>query len=129
MSCARCSTCTTACAAGTLTASRPRRAWPPSVSDRAPAPPLKTRQPDDHVRVVQEIGVDVGTAPPLVTPALLGVGDDFASAACGHPAIENHADHGVLDRKSTRLNSSHVSISYAVFCLKKNTYIPIMSDE
>src|SRR5699024_9686632 len=27
-----------------------------------------------------------------------------------------------LDRKSTRLNSSHVSISYAVFCLKKKTY-------
>src|SRR3989442_4889515 len=25
-----------------------------------------------------------------------------------------------LDRKSTRLNSSHVRISYAVFCLKKN---------
>src|SRR5699024_11999315 len=29
------------------------------------------------------------------------------------------AAHGGLDRKSTRLNSSHVSISYAVFCLKK----------
>src|SRR5690625_5039320 len=27
------------------------------------------------------------------------------------------------DRKSTRLNSSHVAISYAVFCLKKKTYI------
>src|SRR5699024_12094948 len=27
-----------------------------------------------------------------------------------------------LDRKSTRLNSSHVSISYAVFCLKKKKY-------
>src|SRR5690554_7372902 len=26
------------------------------------------------------------------------------------------------DRKSTRLNSSHVRISYAVFCLKKNRY-------
>src|SRR5699024_11300707 len=26
------------------------------------------------------------------------------------------------DRKSTRLNSSHVSISYAVFCLKKKTH-------
>src|ERR1035437_8110976 len=26
----------------------------------------------------------------------------------------------VLDRKSTRLNSSHAHISYAVFCLKKN---------
>src|SRR5207249_11045224 len=30
---------------------------------------------------------------------------------CGQPDVE--------DRKSTRLNSSHVSISYAVFCLKK----------
>src|SRR5699024_11881568 len=29
------------------------------------------------------------------------------------------AEKGVQDRKSTRLNSSHVSISYAVFCLKK----------
>src|SRR5437870_9726766 len=28
---------------------------------------------------------------------------------------------GDLDRKSTRLNSSHVAISYAVFCLKKKT--------
>src|SRR5699024_11651373 len=28
-------------------------------------------------------------------------------------------DFAVEDRKSTRLNSSHVSISYAVFCLKK----------
>src|SRR5690606_40099901 len=27
------------------------------------------------------------------------------------------------DRKSTRLNSSHVKISYAVFCLKKKNYI------
>src|SRR5699024_12652461 len=29
----------------------------------------------------------------------------------------------VLDRKSTRLNSSHVSISYAVFCLKKKKHV------
>src|SRR5207253_10701153 len=28
----------------------------------------------------------------------------------------------IRDRKSTRLNSSHVAISYAVFCLKKKTY-------
>src|SRR5262245_64866017 len=28
-------------------------------------------------------------------------------------------DQGGLDRKSTRLNSSHLGISYAVFCLKK----------
>src|SRR5690625_5584710 len=29
--------------------------------------------------------------------------------------------HTFKDRKSTRLNSSHVAISYAVFCLKKKT--------
>src|SRR3712207_8521581 len=28
---------------------------------------------------------------------------------------------GLADRKSTRLNSSHANISYAVFCLKENT--------
>src|SRR5690606_41507789 len=32
----------------------------------------------------------------------------------------NH-HRGDIDRKSTRLNSSHVKISYAVFCLKKKT--------
>src|SRR5699024_11330525 len=30
-----------------------------------------------------------------------------------------HSQQAQRDRKSTRLNSSHVSISYAVFCLKK----------
>src|SRR3712207_6873619 len=33
------------------------------------------------------------------------------------------AEHDYRDRKSTRLNSSHANISYAVFCLKKNTII------
>src|SRR3712207_7124792 len=34
-----------------------------------------------------------------------------------------------LDRKSTRLNSSHANISYAVFCLKKKKQLtPISSD-
>src|SRR3712207_8846865 len=31
-------------------------------------------------------------------------------------------DHDDRDRKSTRLNSSHANISYAVFCLKKKTH-------
>src|SRR3712207_8917697 len=39
---------------------------------------------------------------------------------------------GVVDRKSTRLNSSHANISYAVFCLKKkkhyNTTIDIVNN-
>src|SRR3712207_8118791 len=40
-------------------------------------------------------------------------------------AIEGHKVWGatalILDRKSTRLNSSHANISYAVFCLKNQT--------
>src|SRR5471030_3393071 len=46
----------------------------------------------------------------------------FRSLAC--VSRHHHADPGAaavlrLDRKSTRLNSSHLGISYAVFCLKK----------
>src|SRR5689334_23847376 len=37
--------------------------------------------------------------------------------------LATHAVSWVEDRKSTRLNSSHSSISYAVFCLKKKTKI------
>src|SRR5699024_11702081 len=41
------------------------------------------------------------------------------------PALEDILERATvddhLDRKSTRMNSSHVSISYAVFCLKKKT--------
>src|SRR3712207_7438736 len=34
---------------------------------------------------------------------------------------------GQGDRKSTRLNSSHANISYAVFCLKKKNLLPLVS--
>src|SRR3712207_8935016 len=39
----------------------------------------------------------------------------------GKPSVELSSDKTVasIDRKSTRLNSSHANISYAVFCLKK----------
>src|SRR5699024_11902048 len=37
----------------------------------------------------------------------------------GDNTVEEGKTDGSGDRKSTRLNSSHVSISYAVFCLKK----------
>src|SRR5258707_8583957 len=48
----------------------------------------------------------------------------FRSQACAGADEELHgADHVLAahkaDRKSTRLNSSHANISYAVFCLKK----------
>src|SRR3712207_8955738 len=41
--------------------------------------------------------------------------------AAGH-AAEALECHGGKDRKSTRLNSSHANISYAVFCLKKKRH-------
>src|SRR5437773_9788020 len=36
-------------------------------------------------------------------------------------ATERSPPHMLKDRKSTRLNSSHITTSYAVFCLKKKT--------
>src|SRR5215472_6943154 len=51
----------------------------------------------------------------------------FRSKRAGHPDERNFTREGVsrpgLDRKSTRLNSSHLGISYAVFCLKKKRKI------
>src|SRR5438067_9001410 len=51
-------------------------------------------------------------APREPAPHLVGRGGDELD-----PEIRREGRRG--DRKSTRLNSSHVSISYAVFCLKK----------
>src|SRR5690349_23998246 len=60
-------------------------------------------------------------------------GDRIAVAEAWTPTVERTANYvrpdemhqafnfQYLDRKSTRLNSSHVEISYAVFCLKKKT--------
>src|SRR5438309_5471198 len=45
-----------------------------------------------------------------------GISEGFERSAHDHNSV---TQHGVADRKSTRLNSSHSSISYAVFCLKK----------
>src|SRR3712207_7112641 len=50
-----------------------------------------------------------------------GVGAGRGRRAAGHPGggpAGRRPDRG-RDRKSTRLNSSHANISYAVFCLKK----------
>src|SRR5947209_17263727 len=45
---------------------------------------------------------------------------DVMQVACGPHLVDLIQAHAqCLDRKSTRLNSSHANISYAVFCLKK----------
>src|SRR3712207_7967128 len=43
--------------------------------------------------------------------------DRYAAAAS--EGVSGWGPHEMQDRKSTRLNSSHANISYAVFCLKK----------
>src|SRR5207302_8894012 len=47
-------------------------------------------------------------------------------ADLGHRVPHVPAELFRRDRKSTRLNSSHVKISYVVFCLKKKTVVVIM---
>src|SRR5690625_6356917 len=73
-----------------------------------------------------------GTTARLMLGILAGL--PFLSTVYGDPFLtERPMDRvitplermGALDRKSTRLNSSHVAISYAVFCLKKKNKIQI----
>src|SRR3712207_8565606 len=54
----------------------------------------------------------------LLTAALWLLEGSRAGSREGYLAVPDRAD-AWLDRKSTRLNSSHANISYAVFCLKK----------
>src|SRR5207249_12043573 len=51
----------------------------------------------------------------------LGVVHRIGEAEAPYAVTREHLEGERQDRKSTRLNSSHVSISYAVFCLKKKT--------
>src|SRR2546426_4779444 len=54
--------------------------------------------------------------------ALLAAGNGSTAAASGAISVRAGDPDGAQDRKSTRLNSSHLVISYAVFCLKKKKY-------
>src|SRR5690606_40133522 len=79
-------------------------------------------QRDQQRADVCAVDVGVGHEDDLAVAALLEV--EAAPAACaenlddrGALDVLEHVGHGGLDRKSTRLNSSHVKISYAVFCL------------
>src|SRR5690606_41744472 len=65
------------------------------------------RDPAGVQEVLDRLGAHLGDLADVAEVDLLAV-NDGAAAACGEQ-----------DRKSTRLNSSHVKTSYAVFCLKK----------
>src|SRR5699024_11727336 len=55
----------------------------------------------------------------IPTRFIEGVGNVFQDLTDHLAGDAIHDYPNLADRKSTRLNSSHVSISYAVFCLKK----------
>src|SRR2546426_9044748 len=57
---------------------------------------------------------------PAHTHWMAGFRVSFESSVTGQPPVTLDSK---LDRKSTRLNSSHLVISYAVFCLKKKKKI------
>src|SRR3712207_7101222 len=50
-------------------------------------------------------------------------GKGVECGGCSRSGTDVYIRAGEKDRKSTRLNSSHANISYAVFCLKKKTAI------
>src|SRR2546430_8682924 len=81
-------------------------------------PPRSTLFPYTTLFRSQRVEVDVAAERPDI-----GRGQ-VAECARMLLRVEAAQAHGyVLDRKSTRLNSSHSQISYAVFCLKKKKKI------
>src|SRR5690625_6765150 len=92
----------------------------PCSSYRTPCliPSLPTRRSSD---------LNAGTAMRLFAGLLAG--QRFATELTGDASLTKRPMNRVadplrlIDRKSTRLNSSHVASSYAVFCLKKKKHI------
>src|SRR5690625_5323604 len=81
-------------------------------------PPHTTRTGE----VLSRLSVEDAASAGWINLALNGLdllGDIKVSAIEVGDDLVGNALHPLQDRKSTRLNSSHVAISYAVFCLKK----------
>src|SRR5690606_41830487 len=78
-------------------------------------------QPDDG-GLGDVVGEIARVARPAAARDPVGEVDDAATAETAHVrdgGAGAQPGRAQVDRKSTRLNSSHVKISYAVFCLKK----------
>src|SRR3712207_8688658 len=92
-------------------------------------PPRSTLFPYTTLFRSPEVGRGVGARPRDPLPAVL-VGREVAVDQPAHevpgtvlPLVVEVLDQEAgRDRKSTRLNSSHANISYAVFCLKKKNH-------
>src|SRR5690606_42091838 len=95
--------------------------WPRGV---APVPTRRSSDlgecvPGDLVSVAGEgAAAHLSPAQPQPLSSAIPIHAVHAGGAERRPVDGVYGD-GTADRKSTRLNSSHVKISYAVFCLKK----------
>src|SRR5699024_12242941 len=94
-----------------------------------PRPPRSTLFPYTTLFRSDELGDQFGKSRRLAQEraqqlgALAGSYVEVRTERVGHLRFPRDEQRGVIDRKSTRLNSSHVSISYAVFCLKKKKHL------
>src|SRR5437773_9703452 len=95
-----------------------------------PRPPPSTLCPcttlfrSRHIRAVADAFAAEGytaIAPSLFDRVRRGIELDYSPASLQEGAGYAKQLPPELDRKSTRLNSSHITISYAVFCSKKKT--------
>src|SRR2546427_5927700 len=85
---------------------------------------LAVAHEDAHVRIARAQGVEEHEVAALQAAAAHGIAELRPLRRGARQAVFGDAAHGPLDqaaadRKSTRLNSRHSQISYAVFCLKK----------
>src|SRR3712207_7444239 len=86
-----------------------------------PRPPRSTLFPYTTLfrsEIIVRAGLPAG-----VFNLVMGRGSEVGQALLEHPDVNAISFTGSVDRKSTRLNSSHAKISYAVFCLKKKQKI------
>src|SRR5690606_31546887 len=99
-----------------------------AIRDYLHAPDIVALQEIENLTVLQAIAARISedaiangqTDPQYV--AYLEEGNDVGGIDVGFLVRTDDIGAGLTrDRKSTRLNSSHVKISYAVFCLKKKT--------
>src|SRR2546430_7331737 len=79
-------------------------------------PPRSTLFPYTTLFRSQDVRVRM---PPAALAAAVGDGHQRRLLTVRHPVLGQQLAQLLRDRKSTRLNSSHSQISYAVFCLKK----------
>src|SRR5256885_9687137 len=97
------------------------RTWSEASSNESQGHPLN--------RLLLRIGAYAAITPLFRSASVLKK-ESLVTNDCGssvkrsrHATTATESDEPNLDRKSTRLNSSHLVISYAVFCLKKKKKI------